>query len=101
MNSRPTFFDFAAEVGMTKHLGGIEATDALVAQCRIGQSSYVLDVGCGVGVTPCYIARNYRCRVMGVDIIEGMIERCRERAKRQRLVDKVEFKVADAQNFIH
>lgn len=49
MNNQPGFFDFAAEVGLTKHIGGVEATDALAGLCHIGQTSHVLDVGCGVG----------------------------------------------------
>jgi len=92
------FFDIAAEAGLTKHFGGIEATDELVELCRIGEDSCVLDVGYGVGQTPCYIAKKYGCRVVGVDINEGMIERSRETAERERVSDKTEFRVADAQN---
>jgi arsenite methyltransferase len=98
MENEPTFFDFAAEVGLTKHIGGVEATEALIELCHIGQGSYVLDVGCGVGVTPCFIAKRYGCRVMGVDISEGMVERSRERAQREQVADRVEFRVADAQD---
>jgi ubiquinone/menaquinone biosynthesis C-methylase UbiE len=36
--------------------------------------------------------------VVGVDILEAMVERSRERAKREGVMDRVEFKVADAQN---
>ena len=92
------FFDFAAEAGLTKHFGGIEATDELVELCGIGEDSCVLDVGCGVGQTPCYIAKKYGCRVVGVDINEGMIERSRETAEREGVADKTEFRVADAQD---
>ena len=98
MKNQPGFFDFAAEVGLTKHIGSIEATDALVELCHIGQGSYVLDVGCGVGATPCYLARRYGCKIIGVDISPRMIERSRERARRERVADRVEFKVADAQD---
>lgn len=93
-----TFFDFAAEVGLTKHIGGIEATDALIELCHIDADSVVLDVGCGVGVTPCYIARRYGCRVVGVDILERMVERASQRARLEKVADRVEFRVADAQN---
>ena len=96
--SRTPFFEFAAEVGLTKHLGGVDATKELVKLCRINPGSYILDVGCGVGVTPCFIARKYDCRVVGVDIIEGMITRSQQRAKREGLLDRLEFRVADAQD---
>ena len=98
MENEPTFFDFAAEVGLTKHIGGVEATEALMELCHIGQGKYVLDVGCGAGVTPCLIAKRYDCRVVGVDINERMVERSRERAERENVADRVEFRVADAQD---
>jgi arsenite methyltransferase len=97
MENQQTFFDFAAEVGITKHIGGVEASEALVEQCCIGEDKYVLDVGCGVGATPCFLAKHYGCGVVGVDILERMVERSRERAKREGVTDKVEFRVADAQ----
>jgi len=92
------FFDFAAEVGLTKHLGGLGATEELIELCHIGEGSYVLDVGCGAGQTPCYLARRHGCRVVGVDISERMIERSQERAEREGVNDRVEFRVADAQD---
>jgi arsenite methyltransferase len=98
MESYEQFFDFAAQVGLTKHLGGAEATDELVQLCHIGDGAYVLDVGCGAGVTPVYLAKGHGCRVVGVDISEGMIERSRERAAREGVVDRTEFRVADAQD---
>jgi arsenite methyltransferase len=104
MENEQTFFDFAAEVGLTKHLGGLGATEELVELCHIGEGNYVLDVGCGVGMTPCFIAKRYGCRVVGVDISEAMVERSRERARREGAADadnehpRVEFRVADAQD---
>jgi len=98
MKNHPTFFDFAAEVGLTKHLGGVQATETLTELCHIGEGKYVLDVGCGVGVTPCYIAKRFGCRVVGVDISERMVERSKERAKEENIANKVEFRVADAQD---
>jgi ubiquinone/menaquinone biosynthesis C-methylase UbiE len=98
MNNPPGFFDFAAEVGLTKHIGGVDATETLLGLCHIGKDSYILDVGCGVGVTPCYIAQNYGCQVVGVDISPRMVERSRERANREKVSDKVGFWVGDAQD---
>jgi len=97
MVGQTTFFDFAAEVCLTKHIGGLDSTEAIIDLCHIDQDSYILDVGCGVGVSPCHIAKRYHCKVMGVDIVEKMVERSRERAQREGLTDQVDFKVADAQ----
>jgi ubiquinone/menaquinone biosynthesis C-methylase UbiE len=98
MKEGQTFFDFAAEVGLTKHIGGVAATEALIELCHIDENSYVLDVGCGVGVTACYLARKTGCRVMGIDIVEGMVERSEQRAQREGLTDLLEFRTADVQD---
>ena len=97
MSSEEGFFDFAAEVGLTKHLGSREATDRLAELCQIKAGDYVLDVGCGVGATPVYLAKAIGCRVMGVDIVPRMIERARELADKEDLGRMVGFKPADAQ----
>lgn len=96
MKHTDQFFDFAAQIGLTKHLGGQEATKELVDRTRITPLSYVLDVGSGVGTTACHLARCMGCRVVGVDINPLMVDRARERAKRLKLNNLVEFKVADA-----
>ena len=98
MESSEQFFDFAAEVGFTKHIGGVEATEEMVELCHIGEGSYVLDVGCGAGVTPVFMTKKYGCRVVGVDILEGMVQKSKERAEREGITDLVEFRVADAQD---
>lgn len=94
----PTYFELQAYVGTTKHMGGLKATKELIELCYINEDKYVLDVGCGAGATPSYIAKRHGCRIVGVDIFEGMIAWSNERAKREGVEDRVEFRVADAQN---
>lgn len=98
MGNEQTFFDFAAEAGLTKHFGGLEGTKELARLCHIGEDSTVLDVGCGVGVTSCFLAKRHGCRVVGVDIRARMVERSQERARREGVTDRVAFRVADAQD---
>jgi len=97
MKEQPGFFDFAAEVGLTKHIGGVEATDTLLQLCHINKDSYILDVAAGGCHTMLHI-QEYGCRVMGVDISERMVERSRERVAREKLTGRVEIRVADAQD---
>ena len=92
------FFEFAAETGLTKHFGSNDATDQLVTLCQIDADSCVLDVGCGVGATPCYLAETVGCRVVGVDILPKMVERSKERAEKLGLTGRLNFRVADAQD---
>ncbi|MCR4407107.1 MAG: methyltransferase domain-containing protein [Anaerolineae bacterium] len=93
-----SYFELQAYVGTTKHMGGLETTKELIELCHINKGSYVLDVGCGVGATACYLAKRFGCRVIGVDIQESMIARSEERAQKEGVENLVEFKVADAQN---
>jgi len=79
-------------------MGASKATKELIDLCNLSKGKYVLDVGCGVGLTSCYITRRYDCRVVGVDISERMIYRAIERARKEGVEDRVEFRVADAQN---
>jgi ubiquinone/menaquinone biosynthesis C-methylase UbiE len=78
------------------HMGGQDATHALLDLCQLDATSRVLDVGCGPGNTACLIAEQYGSRVLGIDISEVMIAKAEERARRQGLLDRVEFRVADA-----
>ena len=97
--SPEVIYELVAYVGFTKpfHLGGFKATSELVELCHIDRDKYVLDVGCGTGKTPCYIAKEYGCKVVGSDISERMIDRSNERARREGVEDRVTFRVADAQ----
>ncbi len=92
------YFELQASWGLTKHMGGLEATKELIDACHINKDSYVLDVGCGVGITACYLAKEYGCKVVGVDLSEKMIDRSNGRAKRKSVEDKIRFKKGDAQD---
>ena len=89
------YLDFQAYVGVTKHNGGFAATNGLLSLCHIEDAREVLNVGCGIGVGSVYVAKEHGCRVVGVDILEQMIEWSRLRAQEARVEDKVEFQVAD------
>jgi len=91
------YFGMLAEMGITKHMGGKSTTNELVKLCRIEKDSHVLDIGCGVGKTACYLAKEVGCRVTGIDLNKGMVEWAKQRAQRKGLESRVEFKVADAQ----
>ena len=97
MKKEPGFFDFAAEVGLTKHLGGLEATRELLDYCKIARGHTILDVGCGAGATPAFIGKEYGCHVFGVDINDRMVDRANETAAREGVSDLVECHIGDAQ----
>lgn len=88
------FLDMQAEVGVTKHIGGFQATNELLALCHMEDAREVLNVGCGIGVGATYVARKYGCHVVGVDISEKMIEWSRRRAREEKVESRVEFHTA-------
>jgi len=91
------YYDLLARLGVPYfHWGGMRATDRLASLCGIDAGKRVLVVGCGTGYSACHIAEKYRCRVVGIDISKGMVERVRVRAEAQNISDRVAFCVADA-----
>lgn len=91
------YFDFQAESGLTKHIGGTKETDELVSLCHIEPSNSILDVGCGVGLTPIYLAKEHGVVVSGVDINTGMIDSACEYAKKDGVKEDTHFSLGDAQ----
>jgi ubiquinone/menaquinone biosynthesis C-methylase UbiE len=89
------FLDMQADVGVTKHIGGFEATDELLSLCHIANAREVLNIGCGIGVGSAYVAGKYGCHVVGVDVSEKMIEWSRRRAREERVESRVECRTAD------
>jgi ubiquinone/menaquinone biosynthesis C-methylase UbiE len=92
---KPTIFDYQAQVGLTKHMGGHDSTQALIEACQISSEQHVLEIGCGVGTSAVYLAGEVGCRVTGVDISERMIQRSRERAKAKNMEHLTTFRTAD------
>ena len=92
-NSR--FLDMQAAIGVTKHIGGLAATDELHALCHVVQAGEVLNVGCGIGAGPTYTAKQYKCHVVGVDISEQMIAWAQRRVGAAGVAAQVELDAAD------
>jgi SAM-dependent methyltransferase len=77
------------------HPGGLDATRELLQMCGLEATSRVLDVGCGSGNSACLIAEDYGSKVYGIDVSQVMVAKAKERAQRQGLSDRLEFRVAD------
>jgi arsenite methyltransferase len=93
--SEAKFLDMQAEIGVTKHIGGFEATNELLSLCHIKDAREVLNAGCGIGAGAIYAAKKYGCHVVGVDVSEKMVEWSRRRAREEKVEDRVEFRTAD------
>ena len=94
--SRSVYFDLQAGWGITKHIGGAVATRELARLCRIDDSTEVLIAGCGNGFSACMLAKEYGCRVVGIDINPAMVAKSTERARKMGLAGKTMFGEASA-----
>jgi arsenite methyltransferase len=94
----PDYFDMQAELGQTKHLGGLIATRELAEMCHIEPGMEVLNVGSGAGLAAITLAQEYDVRVLGVDLLEKMVDISKQWAQRRGAAARTEFRVADAQD---
>ncbi|MGD8849058.1 MAG: methyltransferase domain-containing protein [Anaerolineales bacterium] len=92
----PAYFDMQARIGHTKHVGGWKSTQEIVEMMSLKPGMDLLYVGSGSGIAAIQIAERYDCHVMGVDLLEEMVEVAQEWAERKGASDRVEFRVADA-----
>ncbi|MEK6747882.1 MAG: class I SAM-dependent methyltransferase [Pseudomonadota bacterium] len=62
------------DLGMSwLHPGGIDSTKRLLSMLTLKADMRVLDLGCGLGTTTRYIAKQYGCHVIGIDQDPSMI----------------------------
>lgn len=80
------------------HYGGVEANDILAQKAGIQFTSYVLDVGSGMGGPARYLASRYGCRVMGLDVTESRYRSAIRLTKMVKLDHLVDFHLGNALN---
>ncbi len=90
------YFEFLAKLGLTKHYGSLDATLELVKLTKISAGQTVLDLGCGVGATPVYLAKESGFQIIGADLVETMLYRSKEWAEENQVFDRTAFLTADA-----
>lgn len=73
------------------HIGGIEATEALLAPLSLTSETRVLDIGCGIGGTARHIAGRTGARVTGIDMTPDFVETARTLSDRVGLGASVTF----------
>ena len=78
------------------HIGGAEATAALLEKLDIRPDMEVLDIGSGIGGPARMIAARYGCRVTGVDLTPHFVETARALSTMCGMADRVRFEVGSA-----
>jgi SAM-dependent methyltransferase len=78
------------------HIGGAEATVALLEKLAIRPDMEVLDIGSGIGGPARTIAARYHCRVTGIDLTPHFVETARALSAMCGMADRVRFEVGSA-----
>lgn len=69
--------------------------DAVVAPAHITEQDAVADIACGIGGTAMHLAKEFGCRVTGLNICRRQIEVGRDLVRSEALQDLVEFRFSD------
>ena len=93
-------FQFMANTLKMKvlHPGGLEVTKLLAERCGLSSDMTILDAGCGSGRSAMFLAKQYGCRIVGVDIEPTPLLKAQAEAISKGLSDRVAFRVANANN---
>ncbi len=78
------------------HIGGQEATKALVNQLSFSEGKHVLDIGCGLGGTARFVASAYGVRVTGIDLTAEFVSAGNELCRWVGLEEQVTLLKGDA-----
>lgn len=84
-------------LGDILHPGGLELTGILAKKLSLSNHDRVLDVASGRGTTAIYIARNFGCSVLGVDLSQANLDAAASIVQMERLTNKVSFCHGDAE----
>jgi ubiquinone/menaquinone biosynthesis C-methylase UbiE len=83
--------------GGSFHPGGEELTLHLGRTLGITKDHKVLDIACGSGTSALTLAKEFGCRVVGIDLSEKNLEKAKAIAKEEDLEDLLDFKYSDAE----
>jgi len=80
------------------HTRGLESTIEIAELAQIKSQFTVLDVGCGLGGSARYLANEFGCSVIGIDLTDEYIDVANKLTEMVGLSDKVSFKQGSALN---
>ena len=89
--------NFLARLGKTRlRPGGRKATDWLIASGDFSKDKKVLEVACNMCTTAIGLAKQYGCRIEGVDLDENALEKAKANIAANNLQDKIHVQRANA-----
>lgn len=84
------------ENGESPKIAQVKLIERLAERAELRRGSRVLDVGCGVGGSSMWLARNLDCEVVGITISPVQAEMATEKARKEGLQERARFLVMDA-----
>lgn len=83
--------------GQSLHPGGLELTKELGEKLGIGENDKVLDIASGTGTSAIFLAKNFGCKVTGIDLAKKSVEEAINNASRENVSKLVYFELGDAE----
>jgi ubiquinone/menaquinone biosynthesis C-methylase UbiE len=85
-------------MGEQIHVGGARETDILAGKIGLDKNMHVLDICSALGGPARYLAKNYGCKVTGLDATKKMHDEAIKRTEKEGLTDLVSYELADTLN---
>jgi ubiquinone/menaquinone biosynthesis C-methylase UbiE len=84
-------------LGDTFRPGGLNLTVRLAELAGLNSDSFVLDIACGKGATPCFLSHKYGCRVVGIDLSTKLVSIAQKKSENDALLSHVDLLVGDGE----
>jgi ubiquinone/menaquinone biosynthesis C-methylase UbiE len=84
-------------IGESFHPGGLALTERLAVLLELDANSRVLDLAAGRGTSALHLAREFGCRVVGLDYSSVSVSQATDAAERDGLSEQVEFLQGNAE----
>ena len=91
-------FGYHDTPGMPHHLALTRHNEVMADIARVHPNDHVLDAGCGVGGTSCWLAEHRNARVTGITVVPEQVQRARAIAAERGLAHRATFELADYSN---
>lgn len=73
----------------------VRNNEILADTAQVQAGDHVLDAGCGVGGTSCWLVEHRNATVTGITLVRNQVERAQVIAERRGVADRATFEVAD------
>ncbi|MDL5501769.1 MAG: hypothetical protein QSU88_00990, partial [Candidatus Methanoperedens sp.] len=83
-------------MGEQIHVGGDSQTDIMAKKAGVNKNTNVLDVCSALGGPARHLARNFGCKVTGLDATMKMVNEATKRTEKERLSHLVTCKLGNA-----